>query len=72
MSTAWPTVVQRTTCTNTGPHGSHDWRGKTCAGHGPVEALTLSQIEGVATVLGIDSGRLALSIHEALTEGRVQ
>lgn len=72
MSTAWPTSVETTECTNTGHHEPHDWRGKRCLGSGPVAALTLPQIEGIAMVLGLDFKRLAFAIHDALADGRVQ
>jgi hypothetical protein len=64
--------VETTECTNTGHHEPHDWRGKRCLGRGPVAALTLPQIEGIAAALGLDFRQLAFSIADALREGRVR
>lgn len=65
MSTAWPTEAETTHCTSTRAHVAHTWRGMECRGRTHLDTLTLPQVEAVADALGLDPGRLFLSIQAA-------
>lgn len=72
MSTAWPTEAATKTCSRQNiPHGAHEWgNGNECRGITQLESLTLPQIEAVANALGLDPGRLFVSVVEAMEAQR--